>query len=93
MDKNNIRENGVLNANYEHLTTANVISIDSDLAQVDFKVTRDRRIVATSDVANFSIFNLQGVAVDKNDALMPGIYVVSYKNADGRVGAKKLLVK
>ena len=93
MDKNNIRENGVLNANYEHLTTANVISIDSDLAQVDFKVTRDRRIVATSDVANFSIFNLQGVAVDKNDALVPGIYIVSFKAADGQVGAKKLLVK
>ena len=33
------------------------------------------------------------VAVDKNDALVPGIYIVSFKAADGQVGAKKLLVK
>lgn len=93
IDKNNIRENGVLNANYKHLTNSSVISVDSDMAQVGFKVTRDRRIVATSEVADFSIFNLQGVAVDKNDALVPGIYIVSFKDADGNVGAKKLLVK
>ena len=65
IDKNDIRENGVLNANYKHLKQASVISINSDMAQVGFKVTCDRRIVATSDVASFSIFNLQGVAVDK----------------------------
>ena len=93
IDKNNIRENGVLNANYKHLTNSSVISVNSDMAQVGFKVTRDRRIVAISEVADFSIFNLQGVAVDKNDALVPGIYIVSFKDADGNVGAKKLLVK
>ena len=93
INKDDIRENGVLNANYKHLTNASVISVDSDMEQVGFKVTRDRRIVATSDVASFSIFNLQGVAVDKNDALVPGIYIVSFKAADGQVGAKKLLVK
>lgn len=93
INKDDIRENGVLNANYKHLTHTSVISVNSDMAQVGFKVTRDRRIVATSEIADFSIFNLQGVAVDKNDALVPGIYIVSFKAADGKMGAKKLLVK
>lgn len=93
VNKDDITDNGVLNANYKHLVETNIVSIDKDPVQSYFRVTPDRKIESVKGVNDFAIYSLQGLAVDKGDSLQPGVYVVKYKTNNGVNGAKKLIVK
>lgn len=93
VNKDDIAENGVLNANYEHLIKASVISIDTDPVKADFRVTRQGKIEPVNEIADYSIYNLQGVKIGNNEFLQQGIYIVNFITIDGKAGAKKLIVK
>lgn len=94
INKNNLKDNFVLNAGYQRLDNLSSIGPEA-LAdnKVNISVSPDHRIVASVPVRELSVYNAQGERIDASSRLSPGLYVVKHVATSGYRTVRKILVK
>lgn len=93
VDKDNIRENYILNAGGSRWNEAVAVEqISADSTQPQISVTPDRRIVAHG-CRYMELFTLSGMKVDSSASVQPGIYIVRTISPSGTARSAKIAVR